>query len=293
MTVSTHRQAPGIASSTRGNSLGNPVARTVRLGADRIRYEVKAYFRQGDAVFFTFLFPVMMLAIFSVAFSETSFGTDTDGNAVSAAAFYLPAMLAAGVLLSGLQNMSLDIATEKSDGTLKRLAGTPLPVISYFIGKIGQVFVTGVLQAALIIGVASLAFGVSLPTEPERWFTFAWVFLLGVATSAVLGIALSGLPRSGKSASAVIIPIALVLQFISGVYLPFTQLPEWLQNVASLFPLKWMAQGMRGAFLPDTFEALEQGASWDLAGVALFTAIWLVVGLVVCRFTFRWIRKDS
>jgi ABC-2 type transport system permease protein len=91
----------------------------------------------------------------------------------------------------------------------------------------------------------------------------------------------------------VIIPIALVLQFISGVYLAFTQLPEWLQNFASIFPLKWMAQGMRSAFLPESFEALEQGASWDLPGVALFTAIWLVVGLVVCRFTFRWIRKDS
>jgi ABC-2 type transport system permease protein len=91
----------------------------------------------------------------------------------------------------------------------------------------------------------------------------------------------------------VIIPIALVLQFISGVYLSFTQLPEWLQNFASIFPLKWMAQGMRSAFLPESFEALEQGASWDLGGVALFTAIWLVAGLIVCRFTFRWIRKDS
>jgi len=202
-------------------------------------------------------------------------------------------MLAAGVLLSGLQNMSIDIATEKSDGTLKRLAGSPLPMVSYFVGKIGQVFVTSVLQAALIIAVAALAFGVSLPDDPERWLTFGWVFVLGVATSSILGIALSGLPRTGKSATAVIIPIALVLQFISGVYLPFTQLPGWLQNVASLFPLKWMAQGMRGAFLPEGFETLEQGGGWDLPGVALFTAIWLVAGLIVCRFTFRWIRKDS
>ena len=281
-TGSTSRRQPAL-----------PAGRTLRLGASRIAYEVRAYFRQGDAVFFTFLFPVVMLTIFSVAFSETSFGADADGNDVSAAAFYLPAMLAAGVLLSGLQNMSLDIAMEKSDGTLKRLAGTPLPVLSYFIGKLGQVFATGLLQAALIIAVATLAFGVRLPSEAQQWFTFAWVFVLGVATSAILGIALSGLPRSGKSATAVIIPIALVLQFISGVYLPFTQLPDWLQNVASAFPLKWMAQGMRSAFLPETFETLEQGASWDLPGVALFTVIWLVVGLVVCRFTFRWIRKDS
>lgn len=270
-----------------------PAGRSIRLGASRIGYEVKTYFRQGDSVFFTFLFPLVMLTIFSVAFSETSFGTDANGDTVTAAAYYLPGMLAAGLLLSGLQNMAIDIAMERSDGTLKRFAGTPLPVVSYFFGKMGQVFVTGILQAAMLILVAGLIFQVPLPIEPEKWLTFAWVFVLGVTTSAVLGIGLSGLPRSGKSATAVIIPIALVLQFISGVYLQFTALPEWLQNIASVFPLKWMAQGMRSVFLPANFEVLESSGSWDLAGVALYTGIWLVVGLVVCRVTFRWIRKDS
>lgn len=260
-------------------------------GLSRIRYEVRGYFRQGDSVFFTFLFPVVMLTIFSVAFSEQSFGAP--GDEVSAATFYLPGMLAAGVLLSGLQNMSIDIAMERGDGTLKRLAGTPLSAVSYFIGKIGQVLVTGLAQAILLLLVASLAFGVELPASPEAWLTFAWVFLLGVSTCAILGIGLSGLPRSGKSATAVIIPIVLVLQFISGVYLSFAMLPEWLQNIASVFPLKWLAQGMRSVFLPDAFEALEQGGDWNLAGVAIVTAIWLVVGLIVARITFRWIRKDS
>ncbi|HXD60421.1 MAG TPA: ABC transporter permease [Lacisediminihabitans sp.] len=270
-----------------------PAGRTLRLGASRIGYEVKAYFRQGDSVFFTFLFPLVFLTIFSVAFSDSNFGKDAAGNVITAADYYLPGMLAAGLLLSGLQNMSIDIAGEKSDGTLKRLGGSPLPVFSYFIGKIGQVLITGLLQAALLLVVAGLAFRVPLPSEPEKWLTFAWEFLLGVTTCAVLGIALSALPRSGKSATAVIIPITLILQFISGVYLPFSQLPDWLQNVASVFPLKWLAQGMRSVFLPDSFKAVEQGASWDLPGVLIATAIWLVVGLVLCRLTFRWIRKDS
>jgi ABC-2 type transport system permease protein len=264
---------------------------TIALGASRVGYEVKTYFRQGDSVFFTFLFPVVMLSIFSVAFSEASFGPP--GEELSAAAFYLPGMLAAGILLSGLQNLGVDIAMEKSDGTLKRFAGTPLPVVSYFMGKMGQVFVTGLLQAALLILISSVVFRVALPTEPEKWLTFAWVFVLGVTTSAVLGIAVSGLPRSGKSATAVIIPIALVLQFISGVYLQFSMLPEWLQQVASVFPLKWMAQGMRSVFLPDSFAVLEPGETWDLVGVAIVCAIWLVVGLILTRLTFRWIRKDS
>jgi len=202
-------------------------------------------------------------------------------------------MLAAGVLLSGLQNMSIEIAVEKGDGTLKRLAGTPLSVISYFIGKIGQVLVTGLLQAALLLLVARVAFGVELPTEPGHWATFAWVFLFGVTTCAILGIGLSGLPRSGKSATAVIIPIVLILQFISGVYLSFASLPAWLQNVASVFPLKWLAQGMRSVFLPSTFESVEVGGTWNLVGVAIVTGIWLVIGLIAARLTFRWIRKDS
>ena len=270
-----------------------PAGRTLRIGASRVVYEVRAYFRQSDSVFFTFLFPVLMLTIFSVAFGEQEFGRDDAGNAITAAEYYLPAMLAAGVLISGLQNMSIDIAVERSDGTLKRLAGTPLPVTSYFIGKIGQVVTTGVLQAALIIAVAALAFGVELPDDPQRWATFAWVFLFGVITCAILGIGLSALPRSGKSATAVIIPIVLVLQFISGVYLQFSGLPEWLQNIASAFPLKWLAQGMRYVFLPDGFDVLEQGGDWNLGGMAIAIAIWLVVGLVLARLTFRWIRKDG
>jgi ABC-2 type transport system permease protein len=270
-----------------------PAGRTIRLGLSRVRYEIRGYFRQGDTVFFTFLFPLVFLTIFSVAFSNVNFGKDASGHAITAADYYLPAMLAAGLLLSGLQNMAIDIASEKSDGTLKRLGGSPLPVFSYFIGKIGQVLVTGLAQAALLIGVAAVAFGVKLPTDPARWLTFAWVYLLGVTTCAILGIALSALPRTGKSATAVIIPITLILQFISGVYLQFSLLPGWLQNFASLFPLKWLAQGMRSVFLPDSFKVLEQGHEWNLTGVLIATAIWLVVGLVLCRVTFRWIRKDS
>jgi ABC-2 type transport system permease protein len=269
-----------------------PRGRTATLGSSRIGYEVKTYFRAGDQVFFTFLFPIVMLSIFSVAFSNLHSFQGTGPNSVSAAAYYLPGMIASGILLSGVQNLAVDIATEKGDGTLKRLGGSPLPVISYFIGKIGQVFVTSLLQIGLLLVVAHFFFGVKLPTEPDKWLTFAWLYLLGIVTSAVLGIALSALPRTGKSATAVIIPITLVLQFISGVYLAFTDLPTWLQNIASIFPLKWIAQGMRSVFLPPSFATVEQGGTWNLGGVFIVLAIWLVVGIVVSRMTFRWIRKD-
>lgn len=259
----------------------------LRIGLGRARFETRTYFRRRDQVFFTFLFPVMMLAIFATAFSTMDFGVD-----ITAGRYYLPGMIAAGILLSGVQNLGVDIATEKTDGTLKRLAGTPLPALSYFLGKIGQVLLSGILQAGLILLVARLAFGVPLPEDADHWQTFCWVLLLGLITSALLGIALSALPSSGRSAQAVIAPIVLVLQFASGVYLPFSNLPSWLQDIASLFPLKWMAQGMREALLPDSYSSLEIGGSWNLPGVAAALTLWLAVGFAIALLTFRWNRED-
>jgi ABC-2 type transport system permease protein len=276
-----------IAQSTTGRGV-------VELGAWRTRFELKQYFRSVDTLVFTFLFPLAMLALFSVAF-----GGDGDMQVapvlppVPAGQMYLPAMLAAGMLLSGFQNLAIDIAIERSEGVLARLGATPLSPVSYFLGKIAQVAITAVLQAALLIGFAALVLRVPMPTQPESWLTFGWVFVLGITTSALLGVAISSVPRSTRGATAMIIPIVLVVQFISGVYLFFFLLPEWLQNVAGVLPVKWMAQGMRAVFLPDAYAAVEQGGEWSLAGVAIVVAVWLVVGLVLARVSFRWIRRDA
>ncbi len=283
--MSTLAPPAGTTASTFG--LGH----TLRLGVARIGYELRSYFRQGDTVFFTFLFPLVFLLIFSVAFSSQTFGPP--GHGISAAAFYLPSMVAAGVLLSGTQNIAIDIAMERSDGTLKRLGGTPLGPTAYFIGKLGMVLVTTIAQAGVLCLVAATLFGVPMPQDPHKWLTFTWVLVLGVTTCAIVGIGLSSLPRTGRSASAVVIPIVLVLQFISGVFIPFDSLPEWLQTVASVFPLRWLVQGMQSVFLPDSFADMTPTGAWDHGWILLATGIWLVAGLVLARVTFRWIRKDG
>ncbi|WIE66196.1 ABC transporter permease [Curtobacterium sp. MCLR17_036] len=269
----------------------------MRTATSRIAYELRCSFRSPDAVFFTFLFPVVMLALFSVAFADAdpirAVAADGRPVAVDYATYYLPGLVATAILLSGTQALGVDIATERSDGTLKRLGGTPLPVLSYFVGKVGMVVVTTVAQIVLLLGVASLVFGVALPTDAGDWGVFAGVVLLGIATSCVLGVAISALPREGRRATATIVPVVLVLQFISGVYLPFVQLPAWLQGVASGFPLRWMASGMRSVFLPSGFASAEPGGAWHLGTGTLVLAVWLVLGTVACLLTFRWNRRDT
>jgi len=257
------------------------------LGLARTGIEVRQFFRRRDSFIFTFAFPVMMLFIFGSVFS------DDIAPGVSFTQYFAAGMVASGVVMSSFQSLAISIAIERDEGTLKRLRGTPMPPAAYFLGKIGLVLVTSVIQTAILLTIGALAFGLKLPTNPELWVRFTWVFVLGTAAGTVVGIAYSSLARSAQSAGAVVSPVVIVLQFISGVFFVFTDLPSWMQTIGSIFPLKWLAQGMRSVFLPDSFGASEAAHSWQLPQTALILTAWMIVGLVLCLRTFRWQRADA
>ena len=268
-----------------------PLPGVARLALVRAGAEVRQFWRERDAVVFVFAYPIIMLAIFS-----TVFGGENQGDAaadVDFARYFLPGMIATGIMLTSFQSLAISIAVERDDGTLRRLRATPLPATSYFGGKILLTLATSLAQTAALLAVAAGLYDVPLPTDPGRWATFAWVFVLGTATGTICGVAFSSLPRSGRSASAVVTPVVLVLQFISGVFFAFYALPSWMQTVASVFPLKWIAQGMRSVFLPEDMVALEPSGSWQLPATAAVLVAWLLVGLVVGVRTFRWRRRDD
>jgi ABC-2 type transport system permease protein len=271
---------------------GGTLPGTLRLGLARTRLELLQYFREHDAVIFIFAYPVIMLAIFATVFGQDDARVGPDPG-IPFAQYFLPGMIATGVMLSSFQSLAITIAVERDEGGLKRLRGTPLPASAYFLGKIGQVLVTTLMQNALLLLVAAVVFDVPLPTTTSAWLTFAWVFALGTATGSVCGVAFSSVPRTGRSASAVVTPVVLVLQFISGVFFVFNELPTWMQQVASVFPLKWMAQGMRSVFLPSEAESFEVSGSWQHPATAIILTIWLVVGLAVGVRSFRWKRRDD
>ena len=289
MTITT-LPAEGRDARTAGSHLPG----ALRLGAARARIELLTFFRERDAVIFIFAYPVIMLAIFATVFGEDRQGGAADGpGGIPFAQYFLPGMVATGIMLTSFQSLAISIAVQRDEGALKRLRATPMPAVAFFLGKIGQVLLVSVVQVALLLAVGALVFDIDLPTSASAWSVFAWVFLLGTATGAVCGVAFSVLPRTGKSASAVVTPVVLVLQFVSGVFFVFTDLPTWMQRVAEVFPLKWMAQGMRSVFLPPEASDWEASGSWQHGTTALVLTAWLVLGLVVGVRTFRWRRRDD
>src|SRR3954447_1963802 len=256
-----------------------------RVCRTRAGVELKEFFRQRESVVFTLFFPVILLLVFGAVL-------DYDlGSGVSFTQYFMAGVIAAGILGASLQNMAIGIATERSDGTLKSLAGTPMPKSAYFVGKVVQVLAVTVAIIVILLAIGVLFYDVDLPSGTD-WLTFVWVAVLGSASCTLLGMALSSLAKNGRSASAVVTPFALLLQFISGVFFQFSEIPSWMQTIAAIFPLKWMAQGLRSVFLPDSMAALEPAGGWELGRVALVLAAWCVIGLVLCVRTFRWQDRD-
>ena len=254
-----------------------------RLGVARGGIEVKAFFRDKMAVAFIFGLPSILLVLLG-----SIFGGQAAAHGVTVGQLFTAGMIAGGIMSTSFQYLAIGIATERENGMLKRLSGTPMPRAAYFIGKFIQVMVCTVAETVLLMAVGIIFYHLHLPTSPGRWWTFAWVFLLGSATCALLGIAASSLPRSAASATPVITLPFTVLNFISGVYVPFNDIPHWMQDLGSFFPLKWMAQGMRSVFLPGQASALEPAHAWEHGRTALVLVVWLAAGLVLCAKPFRW-----
>jgi ABC-2 type transport system permease protein len=252
----------------------------------RAGVELRTFIREREAVVFILAFPILLLVIFGAVFG----GQDLDGG-VTFAQVFVAGMIAAGLFASSFQNLAISIPIERDSGALKRLAGTPMPRSAYFVGKIVLVAVVAVVQNILLLAIGTLFYGLDLPSSGARWLTYLWVVVLGVAACTMLGIAATSLVKNGKTAPAIISPIAIVLQFISGVFFVFSDLPGWMQTIAAFFPLKWMTQGMRSVFLPDSYLSQEPAGSWEHGRIALVLLVWLVVGLLVAVRTFRWRNK--
>ncbi|MFI7605734.1 ABC transporter permease [Micromonospora sp. NPDC049366] len=281
MTTTTKPAAPVAAAPAR--RVG-PVALGLRQG----RLEITQFLRSRESVVFTMGFPVIMILIFAAIFG------DEIAPGVSYTQYFITGMIATGLMTVSFQNLGIWIPIERDRGVLKRYRGTPMPKWVYFAGKVLMVVAIGIAETALLLAVSVAFFDPSLPGSAGRWLTFVWVAVLGVTACTLCGIAISSLARTARSGSAVVTPVALVLQFISGVFFVFTELPSWMQQVAALFPLKWMCQGLRAVFLPESFGGQEPGGSFELGRVALVLGAWCVIGLALCLTTFRWTtRRDG
>lgn len=209
--------------------------------------------------------------------SPTTIATEELGNRnLEGVDYYLPALIAAVIMINGLITLPALISEFRSDGTLKRLVATPLRKRDWIAAHVIQQSVLALLITAVMVVVAHLVFAVTVVPGPLA----IGLILLGAITFTGFGMALTNFVEGSDAATSLGMAIALPMMFVSGVFWELDLMPEYLQAVATLMPIYHFHRGLRrlmvlgttdGVILP--FTILTVGAILALAG-AVRTTQW-------------------
>ena len=246
----------------------------------QFRYDLLAFFRNRQLRFFTVVLPVLFLVIF-----VSVFGNHTLQNGVNASTYYVPGLSALGVIAGSFVNLVISITAQRESGVLKRRSATPVSALALIAARALTTIVValGVMTILLLIG--RFGFGVKLPTH-----TLPGVIVtgtIGAISFCCLGFALTTAIKNEDAAQPMVQAIMLPLYFVSGVFVPNVNLPTWLRDVAEVFPVQHLADGLHKAFDPATHGA---GFAWSDLGMLL---LWAVAGLVVAVSRFTWMPTSA
>ena len=243
------------------------------------RRQLLGYARNRRAVIFGVAMPIILLVLFNSIFVQGSDSVEVANHQVAASAYFTGGMLAYSMLLSGFTSMAMSLVSLRETGELKRRRGTPVPGWTFIAAMILRTALLIGAVTILMLAISHFAYDVAIPAG-----SFGQVFLyfaLGTTVFAAVGIAATAAVTNIDSASGLLPFVAFLLSFISSIFVPLDQLPEWLADIGRIFPVYHVAAGIQ--------TALAQGGSHpiDFSNLAVL-AVWGVGATVIATRSFRW-----
>ncbi|WP_210492032.1 ABC transporter permease [Patulibacter sp. SYSU D01012] len=240
-----------------------PAAPRRRLGPTvaYVRLEVTRTLRNPRAALLTLLVPVLMLLVFS-------------GDADRADSRMLVAGMAAyGAIGGGLFATGPRLAAERVSGWLRQLRATPLSPAAAVLGKL----VAGLLLAACssaVVGAVGRFGAAGISTA--QWLELVVALTLSAVTTTALGVLTGAAFRSPETAQAATMVGYIGLSALGGLWVPPSQFPAWLHDVAQVLPTYHVGQVARAITAGTGVAAADCAiiAAWAVALGAAATVAW-------------------
>ena len=248
----------------------------LRLTGIQFRYVNKAFWRNPASAFFTFVFPLMFLVIFTSLLGH--YTVRIGSTTVDTSTYYVASMGTFAAISACFNNIAMGITFQREDGVLKRANGTPLPTVSFLGARILHAMFISVILVALTLGFGHAVYQATIPSGTSL-LRFIVVVLVGSAAFCALGLALSGAIPNTDATAPVVNAVALPVEFLSGIFIAFgNTTPPWILWIARVFPVRHFALGMQAGILSTPF-------SWT---DVLVVAAWGVGGMLVAIRFFHW-----
>jgi len=205
-------------------------------------------------------------------------GLSVDSSSLDYIDFLLPGIVALSIMISAVIGLATVLVDWRQRGILRRLKLTPIPLAEFFAARIAASLVVAVMQVVVLLAFGRIVFGIHISST-------AWagipVALAGCLCFLAMGFAIGSTVSSPETGDAVSNVVTNPMMFLSGVFFPVAAMPSFVQVIARVLPLYYLANGLRDT----TVRGLSlTHVAGDIGVLLAATAVLAAVSLR----TFRW-----
>jgi ABC-2 type transport system permease protein len=263
-TVITSVRNAGAGPLARARNLPHVVAKTTWV-------ELKLFFRDPAAAFFTLALPVLLLVLNGAG------GNDPNPRFGGAGAIdvLVPGYIALVIATLGLMQLPAVLAGYRERGVLRRLEATP---IRPGVILVAQLLVQGLIATVGLVVLVALGMTVFDLRAPQAPWTVLAAYVVAVMGFSAFGFVLAAVLPTARSTTAVAAALYFPMIFLSGATWPREVLPDWAARAGDVLPLTYVVESVKRPWI--TGDA-------DLVAMALLAAM-IVVGTAIASRLFRW-----
>jgi ABC-2 type transport system permease protein len=201
-----------------------------------------------------------------------------DSASLSYIDFLLPGIVALSIMISAVIGLATVLVDWRQRGILRRLKLTPIPLAEFFAARITASLVVAVMQVVVLLAFGRIVFGIHISST---WWAGMPVAIAGCLCFLAMGFAIGSIVSNPETGDAVSNVITNPMMFLSGVFFPVAAMPSFVQVIARVLPLYYLANGLRDT----TVRGLSlTHVAGDIGVLLAATAVLAAVSLR----TFRW-----
>ncbi len=182
--------------------------------------------------------------------------------------YNVPCLVAILSMLTCLIVTSLSVARERELGTFDQLLVSPLIPFEILVGKIVPGILIGQLEGSIILIVGVFLFGVPFTGSALLFYLCLFFFVSAISGA---GLFISSICSTQQQAILGTFVFMVPSVLLSGFATPIENMPEWLQPVTYLMPLRYMLVISKGIFLKDMPASVVFNQAWPMILIAIFS----------------------
>jgi len=195
---------------------------------------------------------------------------------MKSANFIIPGLMALVLFLYTALFTASSIVRERELGTIEQLIVTPIQPIELIVAKVVPYILISFFILIEVLTIGVFLFGVPIHGSIPLLLGLSSLFLIAALS---IGIFISSVANSQQEALLMTFGTMLPNIFLSGLFFPFEAMPQWLQMISYIFPVRYAVTIIRGIILKGVgLEILRE----QVMAVLIFTVI--IVILASARF---------